>query len=193
MDGSPIVLARVVHRSEVAARNERDLVTISIVIGGEHTASFLIFLALIVQSQPTDRPGHFAVRTAARERIAPRADSLRSVIGSLVFTDRTGRRDFNLIYADYGDVGKKPAGQGLSRRRYSECLPRKCEGSCGGRGVDQKPPSAGLDDLWFHFPVARFSAIFSSYETKTTNGGNFGTFELAMESAITLKKGSERS
>jgi hypothetical protein len=70
MDGRAVMLARIVHRREIAAGDERDLVTIAIVIFGEKMARFLVFLTRVMKRQPADRPGHFALRTAACKGIA---------------------------------------------------------------------------------------------------------------------------
>ena len=105
------MLASVVHGREVAAGDEGDFVTIAIVIGGEQAAGLLIFGARIVEREPADGPGHFAVGAAAGEGFAAGANVLRAVEGGLILTDGAGGRDFNLVDADDGDVGEEAASE----------------------------------------------------------------------------------
>ena len=85
-----IVLARVVHGREVAAGNEGDFVAVAIVIGGEELAGFLVFLARVVERQPADGPGHFAIGAAACKGFAAGADALGAIVDGFVFADGCG-------------------------------------------------------------------------------------------------------
>src|ERR1035437_4775426 len=111
MDGLTGLLARVVHRRKVAAWNKSNFVPIAIVIRGKQAARLFVLFAAVVQRQPTDRPGHSALRAASRKGIAPRTDAFRPIIRSFVFADRALRSDLNLVHAHHGNVSEKPAAQ----------------------------------------------------------------------------------
>ena len=53
----------------------------------EEAPRILVLLPGVVQSQPTDRPGHSAVRTAARKCFPSRADMARAIVRGLVFAE----------------------------------------------------------------------------------------------------------
>ena len=107
--GGAVVLAGVVHGREVSAWNERDFVTVAMVIVGEKFAPLLVFLARVFQSQPTDGPGHFALWAAACKSLAAGADSFGAIVDGLIFAKVARWSDLDLIYAENGNVGKKPA------------------------------------------------------------------------------------
>ena len=83
----PVLFAGVVHRREIAAGNESDLVAVLFVIRGQQSPRILVLLAIVLQGQPADRPGHFAVGAAGCKGISTRADALRAIIADFVFAD----------------------------------------------------------------------------------------------------------
>src|SRR6185437_100712 len=108
------MFARVVHGREVAAGDEGNLVAIAVVIRSEKSARVFIFLAGVIQRQPTDGPCHSAVWAAAGEGLTPRADMERAVGWGLVLSNGTVRRDLDLIHANNRDVSHESP---LERRR----------------------------------------------------------------------------
>ena len=115
VDGGLDLVAGVVHGREVAAGDEGDLVAVAVVVGGEEAAGVDVLLALVVEGQPADGPGHAAVGAAAGEGFAAGADVGGGVGGGLVLADVAGGGDFDLVYADDGDVGYEAALQWSGR------------------------------------------------------------------------------
>ena len=138
VDGDADLFAGVIHGREVAAGDEGDLVTIAIVIGSEQAAGLLIFGAGIVEREPADGPGHFAVGAAAGEGFAAGTNVLRGVEGGLILTDGAGGRDFNLVDADDGDVGEEAS----SERGCGGGERRKGEGGGGAGGAAEEISSS---------------------------------------------------
>ncbi len=97
MDGVADVLARVVHRREVAAGNKGDLIAVAIVEGRQQLSGLLVLLARVVECEPTDGPGHFAIRAASGEGISPRADTGGTVVRRLIEANGAVGSDLNLV------------------------------------------------------------------------------------------------
>ena len=59
MDHLPIVFSRVIHRRKITARNERDLIPVTIVIGREQPTCLFVLLSIVLEREPADRPGQY--------------------------------------------------------------------------------------------------------------------------------------
>ncbi len=121
VDRFAVVLAGVKHGREIAAGNEGDLVAILFVIRNEEAPRIFVLLPGVVQSQPTDRPGHSAVWTAARKCFPSRADMVRAIVRGLVFADRAVGSHLDLVDAHDRDMGYESALQSRCVRAVGQC------------------------------------------------------------------------
>ena len=130
-----VVFAGVIHRREIAAGNEGDLIAVSFVIRSEQASCIFVLLPGVVQRQPTDRPGHPAVGTASRKGFPPRADMVRAIVRCLIFADRAVGSHLDLVYAYDRDVGHKSALQSRFARAVSEHSSSRRRTRQRGRGT----------------------------------------------------------
>ena len=109
VNGLLVVLARVVHRREIAAGDEGDLVTVAVVIGGQQPPRIFVLLAIVVECEPADGPRHPAAGTTSLEGFPPGSYMGRSVVGRFVLADRVSGRDLDLVHAHNRNVSEEPA------------------------------------------------------------------------------------
>jgi hypothetical protein len=108
LNGLTILFARVEHRGEIAAWDESDFVSVTIVIAGKQAPRLLVLFAAIVQCKPTYSPSHLAFWEASFKGRAARSDTIRAVIGTFVLADRPRWTYLNLIHAHQGYMSNKP-------------------------------------------------------------------------------------
>src|SRR5690242_4490635 len=106
MDRLLIMFSRVVHRRKIAARNKRDLIPVTIVVGSEQPTCIFVFLSIVLKSEPTDRPCHPAARASSLEGLPPGTDMVRAVVRGFIVSYGTGRRDLNLIHTNDRNVSE---------------------------------------------------------------------------------------
>ena len=99
------LVAAVVHRGKVAARNERDLVAMAAVILDDLFADGLVIGPLVPQRQPGKGPGHPPAREAPLKAVAEPAHRFDRVEGSLILARIVVPADFDLIDAHHGVEG----------------------------------------------------------------------------------------